>query len=114
MAGIYGDIVFHLGSAGRGNVFRQDFNHSSLHRASAPIERVRTVGPRSQALQRALLRFARRDVEERVITRNRETFHLLREQLVLDPDALIGYLEGSEPAGASLELASIDSRDLKR
>ena len=111
MAGIYGDIIFHLGSAGRGNVFRQDFNNSILHRASAPIERVHTVGPRSQALQRALLRFARRDVEERVITRNRETFHLLREQLVLDPDALIGYLQGSGPLGASPELASIDSRE---
>ena len=113
MAGIYGDIVFHLGSAGRGNIFRQDFNHSILHRMSAPVERVHTVGQRGLALRRALLRFALRDVEERVITRNRETFHLLREQLVLDPDSLFGYLQGSEPAGAILELSSIDVRESK-
>jgi hypothetical protein len=111
MAGIYGGVVFHLGSASRGNVFRKDFDNSVMHRASAPIERAHTIGPRSQGLQRALLRIARRDVEERVITRNRETFHLLREQLVLDPDALIAYLEGSGPLAASPELASIDSRE---
>jgi len=35
----------------------------------------------------------------------------LREQLVLDPDALIGYLQGSGPTGASPELARIDSRE---
>ena len=113
IAGIYGDVVFHLGSAGRGNVFRQDFNNSILHRMSAPLEKIHTVGPRSQALQRALLRFARRDVEERVITRNRETFHLLRKQLVLNPDALIGYLQGTQPFGASPELANIDRRESK-
>ncbi len=114
MAGIYGDIVFHLGSAGREHASRQDFKHSFMHRVSSPIKRFRFSGPRSRKLQQALLRFARGDVDKHILTRNTQVFLLLQHQLVTNPDALLGYLQGSEPLGASTELASIDSRESKR
>jgi hypothetical protein len=100
MAGIYGDVIFHLGSAGRGKVFRQDFRESTMHRLSAPIERLPLRGRVGTAARRSTLRFLRRDIEERVVLQNSDSYAALRRELVRDPDGLIGYLQGA-PAGAT-------------
>lgn len=104
MAGIYADVVFHLGSAGRAAVFRQDFTNSTLHRLTSPIERVPTMGPRTTALRRSALRFFRRGVEFQVIDDNGHTYEALRGLLARDPDGLISYLRGEPPAAASTDL----------
>lgn len=100
MAGIYGDVIFHLGSAGRGKVFRQDFRESTMHRVSAPIERLPLRGRVGTAARRSALRFLRRDIEERVQLANSDSYAALRRELVRDPDGLIAYLQGA-PAGVT-------------
>lgn len=101
MAGIYADVVFHLGSAGRTAVFRQDFSNSMLHRLSSPLERVPAMGPRTTAMRRAVVRFIRRGVEFQVMDDNGQTYEALRALLARDPDGLISYLRGEPPAAAT-------------
>jgi hypothetical protein len=100
LAGIYGEVIFHLGSAGRGKVFRQDFRESTIHRLSAPIERLPMRGRLGTSARRSALRFLRRDVENRVMDDNASMYESLRSALARDPDGLISYLRGEPPTAA--------------
>ena len=100
MAGIYGDAVFHLGSAGRGKLFRHDVQSSRAHRATRPLERMPVPASLARA-RRNMVRRLRRGAERRISARNREVYALLREWLVTDGDGLVDYLRGNaSPAPA--------------
>jgi hypothetical protein len=97
MAGIYGDAVFHLGGIGRGKLFRQDLQHSTVHRVSRPLERLPVPSGSPAKIKRSVLQRARGRQESRLAAQNRAIFTLLENWLLSDPDGLLAYLRGSGP-----------------
>jgi len=92
MAGIYADAVFHLGGVGRGKLFRQDLEHSTVHRLTRPIERLPLGAGAPADAKRALLRRLRAAPEARLAAQNRDFYSVLRGWLLTDPDGLLAYL----------------------
>ncbi len=94
MAGIYGDAVFHLGGIGRGKLFREDFQHSTVHRLTRPLERLPVGGGAAARMKRSVLHRARGRKEQQLSAQNRATYSVLRSWLLSDPDGLLAYLRG--------------------
>jgi hypothetical protein len=92
LAGIYGDLVFHLGAAARAaqRAFRGDRRRVPL--AARPLWWLRR-GIRFRPLRRLL-----RPVFRSVGDRNEEAFAMIRSRLFADPD---GYLERLRSGGAA-------------
>ncbi len=102
MAGIYGDIVFHLGGVGRKKVFRQDLMRARSHRISRRLGRLPAGGSRAVgALKRKMNVRARDAVAAEVSATNRQINKLIREWMFDDVDELIAYLRGRPLAGAA-------------
>ncbi len=101
MAGIYDDVVFHLGGVSRGSLFRADLQQSRRHQLTRPIERLPARGKLLARWKRAALAKVRRSSERRLANTNRRVFNDLRSRLLDDPDALFAYLRGGRaPAEA--------------
>lgn len=98
IAGIYGDVVFHLGATSRGVLFRRDLAASPIHRLTSPLERYPARRPAAVRAKRSMLRLARGRTERRMMRRNRAAYDVVRHWLLEDPDGLLGYLRG-DPAG---------------
>lgn len=99
MAGIYGDSVFHMGSVGRGKLFRRDLEASRVHRLTSPLERLPARGRTMTRLKTKLLRQLRDESEDRFAAQNRAIYEMLRDWLFSDPDGFLGYLRGTASAG---------------
>jgi len=98
MAGIYGDAVFHLGGIGRGKLFREDLQQSTVHRVTRPLERLPVGSGAPARLKRSVLHRARGKKEQQLSAQNRATYTVLRSWLLSDPDGLLAYLRGDAPA----------------
>jgi hypothetical protein len=96
IAGIYGGIVFHLGSASRRTVFRQDFRQSRIHRLTRSIDRIPVGTGALLTARKMLTRAMRGDVEDLLLISNQATFDALFRYLVSDPEGFIAYLRGGE------------------
>ncbi len=95
MAGIYGDIVFHLGGVGRKKLFRQDLMRARSHRISRRLGRLPAGGSRAVGLLKRRMNTRARDaVAAEVSSTNRRINKLIREWLFDDIDELIAYLRG--------------------
>lgn len=94
MAGIYADVVFHLGGVGRGKLFRRDLAESTIHRATRPIERLPVGAGALAHAKRAALTKVRARREAELARQNRATYQVLRRWLLTDPDGLFAYLRG--------------------
>ena len=95
MAGIYGDIVFHLGGVGRKKIFRQDLMRARSHRISRRLGRIPAGGSRAVALvKRRMQARARETVAAELSTSNREINRHVREWLFDDADELFAFLRG--------------------
>ncbi len=94
IAGIYGDVVFHLGGIARGKVFRTDLVRSRVHRWSRPLEHLPAPGAALGAAKRRVIRAVRGPAERRMAEHNRVAYSSLREQLFSDPDRLFATLRG--------------------
>lgn len=94
LAGIYGDVVFHLGGASRRVIFRQDFQHSKVLQFTRWIEHLPTKNRAVTATQMALVRWIRGDLGEFVLASNQATFDALFKYLTRDSDGFIDYLRG--------------------
>jgi hypothetical protein len=95
MAGIYGDVVFHLGGAGRGKLFRRDLERSTIHRLTRPVERIPVPSGRVTQVKQAALKRARRSREAALAAQNRAAYEVLRTWLLEDPDGLFAHLRGT-------------------
>jgi hypothetical protein len=94
LAGIYGDVVFHLGGASRRVIFRQDFQHSKVLQFTRWIEHLPTKHRAVNAAQLAFVRWVRGDLGEFVLASNQATFDALFKYLAKDSDGFIDYLRG--------------------
>jgi hypothetical protein len=97
MAGIYGDAVFHLGGIGRGKLFREDLQHSTIHRVTRPLERLPVGGGAPARAKRSVLHRARGKKEQELSAQNRAIYTVLRSWLLSDSDGLVAYLRGDSP-----------------
>jgi hypothetical protein len=95
MAGIYADVVFHLGSVGRGFLFRKDLESSLVHRLSGPIERFPVRGRSMLRAKKHVLRRLRFETEDRFTIQNKSIYALLRNWLFSDPEGMLAYLRGA-------------------
>ncbi len=95
LAGIYGDVVFHLGGITRGKVFRTDLAGSRVHKLSRPMEWLPVRGRAMKAAQRRLLRRVRGPAEAALAAHNRVAYTELRGRLLDDPDGLFADLRGA-------------------
>jgi hypothetical protein len=101
MAGLYADVVFHLGAGARATLFRKDLERSRVHRWTKPIERVRTHRESTRRFKHRVLAMARARAEGRFIAANEEVAAQIRAWLLDDPDGLFAYLRGGAGRGAS-------------
>ncbi|MBM3675061.1 MAG: hypothetical protein FJW88_08915 [Actinobacteria bacterium] len=97
MAGIYGDLVFHLGAAARAILFRRDLEHSLAHRLSAPLERYPPRSPSVIRTKKWLLGRIRNGAEQRLISQNGEIAAVICNWLLADPEGFIAYLRAEAP-----------------
>ena len=89
MAGIYGEVVFHLGASSRRYIlFWRDIQRSPIHRLTTPLAR---VGIKTSGSLRA-----RAAAERRFNLRNLAILSLVREWLLADPEGFLTYLQGDE------------------
>lgn len=102
IAGIYDDVLFHLGATSRGVLFRADLRQSTVHRLTMPLERVPVRGPRTRHAKQTLLRWCRGRTERRMMRRNRTVYQVVRDWLVEDDDDLLAYLRGEPPSPRGL------------
>ncbi len=107
MAGIYGDVVFHLGGIGHGKIFRSDIAASRVHRWSRPLELIPSRFSTIAGVKKALLRRVRSRTEQRMAEQNRNVYRELREWLLADSDGLIGYLRGQTQPQAGDRIAAL-------
>lgn len=106
MAGIYGDVVFHLGGVGRGKLFRQDLMRARSHRSIRRLGRL-NVGSRALGVvKKRVLSKARTAVAAEVASHNRAVNARLRDWLFGEPDALFAYLRGEQVTDAVLARAA--------
>lgn len=97
IAGIYGDVVFHLGAGTRSTLFRADLKRSFAHRVSRPIELLRPRRRSMRQLKRRVLALIRSRSEQRINAKNQDAAQRLREWLLDDSDQLVGFLQGQPP-----------------
>ncbi len=103
IAGIYGDVVFHLGAGARSALFRRDLAASRIHRLTEPAERVPVGWAPARRWKRRALGAIRGPAERRMIAANAAAATRAREWLRRDPDGLIAFLRGG---GTDLDPAS--------
>ncbi len=109
MAGIYDDVVFHLGAGGRDALFRRDRQTSLPHRLSEPIERFPARRAFAIRIKKRLLRMIRSRAERTLIETNNVIAELSRDWLLSDPDGLLAYLRGNAPTQDSEWIAKLRS-----
>jgi hypothetical protein len=97
IAGIYGDVFFHLGAGSRMALFRADLQRSTVHRLTRPLERVPLGHGRAHHARRRVLASLRRPTESRLIAANHEAAAAARAALLADADAFVARLRGAGP-----------------
>ena len=100
IAGIYGDVVFHLGAGTRAAMFRHDLHRTWAFRLTGPVERIPVGHGRARRVKKAALARIRRPAAGRVIEANRRAGLEAREWLLRDPDGLFTHLRGGAGTGA--------------
>jgi hypothetical protein len=103
IAGIYADVVFHLGASSRGTIFRYDLVRSPVHRLTTPLERYPARRDRTKRMKRRALDRLRGPAERRLIDRNRVVSTAVREWLLADATDLFDFLRGRPPAAGTAE-----------
>lgn len=98
IAGIYGDIVFHLGAGTRAALFRHDVSRAWAFRLTSPIERIPVGAGRIRAAKKAVIARIRRPSEARLIAANEDAGRRAREWLLRDADGLFAHLRGESSA----------------
>lgn len=101
IAGIYGDLVFHLGAGTRAALFRLDARRSWAFRLSDPLERLPVGDGRLRTAKKAVLAKIRRPAAGRLIEANRSAGLAARAWLLRDPDGLFAHLRGEDGPGAA-------------
>ena len=99
MAGVYADVVFHLGAGARATLFRKDLERSRVHRVTEPIARIRTRRESTRRFKHRVLARARTRSENRFIRANEQIAAQIRASLRDDPDGFLAYLRGGENRG---------------
>lgn len=94
IAGIYGDLVFHLGAGTRAALFRLEARRSWAFRLSDPLERMPVGHGRLRTAKKATLARIRRPAARRLIEANRAAGLDARAWLLRDPDGLFAHLRG--------------------
>ena len=110
IAGIYADVVFHLGAGARSTLFRADLEHSRAHRLTRPIERYRPRTASTARLKARVLTFLRSKSERRIIERNGSVAANVRTWLLRDSDALIAYLRGGDSGAERADVGGFTRR----
>lgn len=103
MAGLYSDVVFHLGAGARATLFRKDLERSRAHRLTEPIERIRTRRESTRRFKHRVLALARTRAERRSIAANEQVATQIRAWLRDDPDGFFAYLRGGASHGFAPE-----------
>lgn len=114
IAGIYADVIFHLGGVASGQLFRNDMNQSLVHRISRPIELIPEFHPFLTRSKRRMFHSVRAKAETRLTARNREVYTILRDWLIEDPESLFAYLRGlpTEPNHSIDSLIALDRHQI--
>lgn len=94
LAGIYGDVVFHLGSASRDDrLFHSRGTVGLGYRVADFIERRIMYCPPGST-RKALVDLLTNRAKERYAERQKQTYETIRERLLREPDDYIAYLRG--------------------
>src|SRR6185503_10646070 len=114
LAGIYGDLVFHLGAFSRDKDFRREALSGAVDlpfRLLPPRRRLlRALAPALPWARRSLDRWlASEEALTLSLRRNREVYERIRAELLADPEGYISYLRSgsrtAESSGAALPAA---------
>ncbi len=94
LAGIYGDVVFHLGSASRADrLFHARGPVGLGYRVAEFIERRIMYCPPGSA-RKALVDLLTNRAKDRYEEQQKQTFEMIRERLLSEPEDYIAYLRG--------------------
>jgi hypothetical protein len=97
MAGIYADVVFHLGGIGRAKIFRKDMNELRSHRWSRPLELMPARTKLLREMKVRALRRVRQRSEDEVANANQRIYEEILDWLFTDADGLFAYLRAHGP-----------------
>ena len=114
IAGVYGDIVFHLGAGVRSSLFRADLKRSIAHRVSRPIERIPVRSARTRRWKQRMLDRVRSRANRRIAAVTHEADEKIRAWMLADSDQLMAFLRGGPPESSwpawALARATVDRR----
>jgi hypothetical protein len=94
IAGIYGDLVFHLGAGTRAAVFRSDTATAWSFRLTNPLARIPVGHGRLRSWKKQTVAQLRRHTAAGIVAANQQAGLAARDWLLRDPDGLIAHLRG--------------------